>query len=56
MVHGLYIVPTVDYSIGSTPLDGDIDKVYLGGRRFAHGCRIHGEDAKHIAIMGENGR
>ncbi len=27
MVHGLYIVPTVDYSIGSTPLDGDIDKV-----------------------------
>lgn len=32
MVHGLYIVPTVDYSIGSTPLDGDIDKVRVADR------------------------
>jgi hypothetical protein len=32
MVHGLYVVPTVDYSIGSTPLDGDIDKVRVADK------------------------
>ena len=32
MVHGLYVVPTVDYSIGSTPLDGNIDKVRVADK------------------------